>query len=179
MNALLRRRRQCKDRCADVAATSTAKPKFRKRCAASAVVVDFPFVPVIATKVRRRDFLPLAAKQFYVADNFDPACRAFRTVQCGAGCVNGTPGERTRASKFRQSAVARFSILRPARGLLRACSLSSQTDTRAPPATSACAVTNPERQSNTAACLPSKQVTGVIVTSISRSRGQSAQGRKQ
>ncbi len=161
---------------------STAKPKLRKRCATSAVVVDFPFVPVIATKGEPGAIFCRSRQNNSMSPIIStPACLAFSTVQCGAGCVNATPGERTSDAKFRQSASARFSILRPAaRAFSRACSLSSQTATRAPPATRAWAVTKPEPPSpNTAACLPLNEVTGVIVTSISRWRDRSARARKR
>ena len=50
----------------------TSRPADRNRCAVSAVVVDLPLVPVMATKARlRRVAAPLAAEQLDVADHLD------------------------------------------------------------------------------------------------------------
>ena len=67
----------------------------------SAVVVDLPLVPVMATKGEPGAILrALAAEELDVADDFDARGRcAFTTVQCGSGCVSGTPGESTSAAK--------------------------------------------------------------------------------
>jgi len=73
-----------------------------------------------------------------------PACRAFRRSNAVPDALTNTR-RKDESIKIPPVGSRRFSILRPAaRAFSRACSLSSQTDTRAPPATSACAVTNPE-----------------------------------
>ena len=139
----------------------------------SAVVVDLPLVPVMATKgalgtLRRRSrqnssMSPMTSM---------PASAAFRTVQCGSGWVSGTPGERTRAANFFQSALARSATGMPAASASATdWALSSNATTSAPPATSAAAVTRPlPPRPKTATRFPEKLVTGIMVSGSSRSR---------
>src|SRR5271169_635437 len=144
---------------------ATSRPACRKTWAIRAVVVDFPFVPVIATKgaagaraARSR------AKSSMSPTITRPAAFAHSTVQCGLGSVSGTPGARTKSWNFDQSAAARSTGAKPAAAAFaRAASLSSQPATSAPPATSARNVERPEPPSpNRATRLPADVATGVM-----------------
>src|SRR5882757_6728580 len=92
-------------------------------------------------------------------------CCAVFTVQCGSGCVSGTPGASTSASNCVQSALLRsrsgsFSVA----AFSRPFSLSSQTAISAPPAISAFAAEMPdEPRPKTAARLPLKTLIGVMI----------------
>src|SRR5207249_5671448 len=131
----------------------------------SAVVVDLPLVPVIATNGasgawRRRSrqnnsMSPITSQ---------PAWRAISTDQCGAGCVSGAPGVRINAEKFVHDTVRRSAMVNPACAALATLSaLSSPATTSAPPAFSAWQHARPEPpRPNTATVLPAKEVTGII-----------------
>ena len=68
----------------------------------SAVVVDLPLVPVMAT-MREPAAVASRAKISVSPITSIPACRAFSTVQCGSGWVSGTPGLSTSASSVAKS----------------------------------------------------------------------------
>ncbi len=117
----------------------TSWPASRIRCATSAVVVDLPLVPVMATngafgavRLRSRQnssMSPITAT---------PARCAASTVQCGVGCVSGTPGASTSAAKFAQETSRRLAVVKPALAAwARLSALSSLATTSAPPAFSA------------------------------------------
>ena len=78
-------------------------PADAARWAISAVVVDLPLVPVMATNgASGRVAPPLAAEQLDVADHLDAGLvRERRPSQCGAGWVSGTPGASTSAAILR------------------------------------------------------------------------------
>src|SRR5579872_5696587 len=124
-----------------------SRPASRNKCATSAVVVDLPLVPVIATKGARGATRRLSRQKSSMSPMISiAAARAFFAVQCGSGWVSGTPGARTKAEKPRQSA-----------------SPSSQAATSAPPASSARAVARPEPpRPNSATLRPLKPATGII-----------------
>ncbi len=131
----------------------------------SAVVVDLPLVPVMATngecgasfrRSRQNSSMsPITSTWAFFANSTD---------QCGAGCVNGTPGANTSAAIFDQSMVRRSSVAMPAaRAFSRLSALSSKAITSAPPALSASALASPEPPSpNSATFLSAKLVTGII-----------------
>ncbi len=93
-----------------------ASPSSTRRCPSSAVVVDLPFVPVIAasrnsgSRARRS-----ASKSSMSPITGMPAACARSTVQCGLGWVSGTPGDSTSASNAEKSATRRSPVGRPAR----------------------------------------------------------------
>ena len=125
---------------------ATSRPASLSTWAISAVVVDLPLVPVMATNgasgaraARSR------AKSSMSPTTGTPASSARLTVQCGSGWVSGTPGASTNSLKLRQSACARSTSAKPAAAARsRAAALSSQAATSAPPATSARSVDRPE-----------------------------------
>src|SRR5882757_3933023 len=134
------------------------------RCAISAVVVDLPLVPVMATNGasgawRRRSrqnnsMSPITSQ---------PAWRAISTDQCGAGCVSGAPGVRIRAEKFAHDTLRRSAVMKPAWAALATLSAeSSPAITSAPPAFKAWQLASPDPpRPNTATVLPAKDVTGI------------------
>ncbi|MGY4326158.1 hypothetical protein ACVWWG_000572 [Bradyrhizobium sp. LB7.2] len=64
-----------------------------------------------------------------------PTSRAFSTLQCGTGCVSGTPGASTSAAKFAQETFRKSAVMKPACAALATFSaLSSAAITSAPPA---------------------------------------------
>src|SRR5690349_3024636 len=140
-------------------------PALSSRCATSAVVVDLPFVPVIATKIESGAMRRRARQKSSMSPiTSTPAARASPTVQCGAGWVSGTPGASTSAAMRDQSTPRRSAVGMPAcvACAMRA-SLSSQPMTSAPPANSALALARPDAPSpNTATLRPSNEVTGII-----------------
>src|SRR5215472_12391858 len=145
----------------------TSRPAWAQTWATSAVVVDLPLVPVIATTFGRL-WTGLAAmvraKSSMSPSTSTPASFAIATVQCGAGWVSGTPGATTSALRSDQSARPRSSSAKPSpRAASRASALSSQTTTSAWPALRARAAARPERaRPNTATFLPSKPRTGIM-----------------
>ena len=154
---------------------ATSWPKPVKRCAVSAVVVDLPLVPVMATK---RDSGATAARSRQKSSMSPmigtPAALASATVQCGFGWVSGTPGASTKAAKLDQSASCRSTMTIPAEAAVsREACLSSQAATLAPPARRAWAASRPDApRPNKARCLPAKEVRGVMVApSVSRFEG--------
>src|SRR6476660_3210873 len=140
-------------------------PAERRRCEVSAVVVDLPLVPVMATNgavgaTRRRwrqnrSMSPMTST---------PAACASAADQCGAGCVSGTPGASTSAATRDQSTSRRSAVGMPALVALTTDSaLSSQPMTSAPPASSALALASPEPpRPKTATFSPAKTVTGIM-----------------
>ncbi len=151
----------------------TLRPALARMCAVSAVVVDLPLVPVMPIDSRAaRDAADCASgssaswrKNNSVSPiTSTPAAVARSTVQCGFGCVSGTPGDSTRAANWtspRPSRSVRLSPCCPARS--RDASPSSQAATVAPPATSAWAAAMPERaRPNTATVRPANIVTGIM-----------------
>src|ERR1700728_2591228 len=157
-----------------------SRPADAARWARSAVVVDLPLVPVMATKgasgARRRrsrqnnSMSPITSTAAFCAS---------ATVQCGAGCVSGTPGASSSAAIFDQSSVRKSAVGTPAAfalATLRAS--SSKAATSAPPASSAWALASPEPpRPNMATFLPAKVVTG-ITTKLSQLQGRQARERK-
>jgi hypothetical protein len=93
-----------------------------------------------------------------------PAARGSATVQCGVGCVSGTPGASTSAEIFDQSACRRSPLGMPALvALVTASALSSQPMTSAPPASNALALASPDPpRPKMATFFPAKAVTGII-----------------
>jgi hypothetical protein len=84
-------------------------------CAISAVVVDFPLVPVIATKGASGARTARSRLNNSTSPMIStPAAWASAAAQCGAGCVSGTPGVSTKAAIFDQSAVRRSAVGIPA-----------------------------------------------------------------
>src|SRR3954449_9140201 len=145
----------------------------------SAVVVDLPLVPVMATNgasgaLRRRSrqnnsMSPITSQ---------PACRAISTDQCGAGCVSGAPGVKISAEKFDHDTVRRSAVVKPACAALPILSAeSSAATTSAPPAFSAWQLARPEPpRPNTATVLPAKEVTGIMARrSPQLQRGEAGQ----
>ena len=91
-------------------------PACRRMCAISAVVVDLPLVPVMATNGASGALLARSRANSSMSPMIStPAALALCTVQCGSGCVSGTPGASTSAANRLQSAVARSSTAKPAR----------------------------------------------------------------
>jgi len=130
-----------------------SRPADAARCATSAVVVDFPLVPVMATNgapgaTRRRSRQNSSMSPITSTAAF----RASATLQCGLGWVSGTPGASTSAAIFDQSSSRRSAVGMPAAfAFATLCASSSKATTSAPPARSALALTSPEPPSpNTA-----------------------------
>ena len=135
----------------------------------SAVVVDLPLVPVMATNGASGQLLARSRQNSSMSPMIStPAALALATVQCGAGCVSGTPGASTRAANRLQSALASSSTGKPAAAAAsRLAAVSSAATTLAPPAASARAAARPDRaRPNTATVLPANVVTGVIPDSL-------------
>ena len=126
--------------------SATSRPASRRICAISAVVVDLPLVPVMATNgasgARAR---ALAAEEFDVADDLDAGRlgaldRPMRLRDGSAARPARGRARRSRSSRRRRDRPTRS----PRRGArARAFSSSSQAATSAPPATSARAVERP------------------------------------
>src|SRR3954469_14643259 len=108
------------------------------------------------------------------------ALRASPTVQCGAGCVSGTPGASTKAAILLQSMWRRSDTGMPAaRAFSTLASVSSHATTSAPPASSALALARPEAPSpNSATVLPAKLVIGSIAAALSPPPASGASGGK-
>ncbi len=135
----------------------------------SAVVVDLPLVPVMATNGASGQLLARSRQNSSMSPTISmPAALALATVQCGSGWVSGTPGASTRAANRLQSALPRSSTGKPAAAAAsRLSAVSSAATTLAPPATSARAAASPDRaRPNTATVLPANVVTGVIPDSL-------------
>src|ERR1700726_2055606 len=142
-------------------------PAEAARWAISAVVVDFPLVPVMATN-GESGATPRRSRQNNSTSPITStaALLASWTVQCGAGWVSDTPGASTSAVNLDQSASRRSAVGMPAAcALATLCSLSSKATTSAPPASSAFAHASPEPPSpNTATFLSAKVVIGITTT---------------
>ena len=83
----------------------------RSRCAISAVVVDLPLVPVMATNGASGAWRRRSRQNSSMSPiTSTAAARASPTVQCGAGCVSGTPGASTSAAIFDQSTCRRSAV---------------------------------------------------------------------
>ena len=139
-------------------------PAEAARCAVNAVVVDLPLVPVMAMKgaacaSRRRSRQNSSMSPI----TGTPALCASSTVQCGFGCVSGTPGASTSAAILVQSIACKSAIGMPAASaFLRLSAVSSEATTSAPPAMSARALTRPEPpKPNTATFRPARVATGI------------------
>ncbi len=155
----------------------TSLPKARKRCAISAVVVDLPLVPVMATDGALGACARRSRQKISISPMIStPASCAFFTVQCGSGCVSGTPGDKTKEENCDQSACPRSTGANPSPSAFsRADGLSSQAATAAPPAFSASAVARPEPpRPNSATRLPAKVVAAIIQRTFSVDRPTSA-----
>src|SRR5580704_13057423 len=152
-------------------------PAEAARWAISAVVVDLPLVPVIATNgasgaKRRRSrqnnsMSPITSM---------PASRAISTLQCGAGWVSGAPGVRISAAKFCQDTFRRSAVMKPAWAALATLSgLSSAAITSAPPAFNAWQLARPDPpRPNTATVLPENEVTGIMTFASAQLQGGEA-----
>src|SRR5437763_4098759 len=145
--------------------TCVSRPAQRRRWAVSAVVVDFPLVPVTAIKgafaaMRRRSQQNNSTSPI----TSTAAARASSTDQCGAGWVSGTPGASTSAEIVDQSICRKSAVGMPARTAAATLSApSSKPTTSAPPARSAVALASPERASpKTATFFPTNAVSGII-----------------
>ena len=140
-------------------------PAERRMWAISAVVVDLPLVPVMATKGASGQLADRARQNSSTSPmTSTPAALALPTVQCGSGWVSGTPGASTRAANRLQSASLRSSTRKPAAAAAsRLRAVSSAATTVAPPASSARQEASPERpRPNTATVWPANVVTGVM-----------------
>src|SRR5215213_4802593 len=136
------------------------------RCAISAVVVDLPLVPVMATNGASGAWRRRSRQNSSMSPiTSQPAWRAISTDQCGAGCVSGAPGVKISAEKFDQDTVRRSAVVKPACAALATLSAeSSAAITSAPPAFSAWQLARPEPpRPNTATVLPAKEVTGIMM----------------
>ena len=116
------RRLERQDRRADIAADLRRRGR---RCAAdvpiSAVVVDLPLVPVMATNGASGAWLRRSRQNSSMSPmTSTPAARASPTVQCGAGWVSGTPGASTSAAMRDQSISRRSAVANAGRGRLGA-----------------------------------------------------------
>ena len=102
----------------------------------SAVVVDLPLVPVMATNGASGALLRRSRQNSSMSPiTSTAALRASPTDQCGAGWVSGTPGASTSAAIRDQSMWRRSAVGMPALVALATVSaLSSQPITSAPPA---------------------------------------------
>ena len=131
-----------------------------------AVVVDFPLVPVIAISGHARPDLARSRQNNSISPITSTlALRARFTVQCGSGCVSGTPGASTSAAMTDQSISRRFCVFRPAARASEIffCS-SSKATTSAPPSFMARAASRPELpRPKTATLFPANVVTGIKV----------------
>src|SRR5690606_24224541 len=94
-----------------------------------------------------------------------PAALANSTVQCGLGCVRGTPGDSTKEAKLDQSSPRRSAVAIPSACAFATLSgLSSHAITAAPPSARARAVASPDPPSpNSATFLSFKAVAGIMV----------------
>ena len=143
----------------------------------SAVVVDFPLVPVTATNGASGALARRSRQNSSMSPiTSTAAARASPTDQCGAGWVSGTPGASTSAAMRDQSTCRRSAVGMPAAVAFATVSaLSSQPTTSAPPANSALALASPEPpRPNTATLLPAKVVTGIMATRRRCARARSA-----
>src|SRR5438067_969788 len=148
-----------------------SNPQAFSTCAISAVVVDLPLVPVIAT-TGARPFVA-AAGRIVRANNSTspitsaPPLRARRTTACGCGCVRAMPGLRINAATVSHGHETQFVTLAPFdAAATRLASLSSHAKTSAPPALNASMADRPERaRPNTPTVLPRKQVTSITIRS--------------
>jgi hypothetical protein len=115
------RRRRATGSAVPILPPSCASRPLAQRWAISAVVVDLPLVPVMATKRRvGRAGGALAAEQLDVADHLDAGAfaQALSTVQCGAGMGQRHAGRSTSAANPRQSAARKIAAECPPRGAL-------------------------------------------------------------
>ena len=148
-----------------------SRPAARRMWAVSAVVVDLPLVPVMATNGASGEVLARSRQKSSTSPMIStPAARALVTVQCGAGWVNGTPGASTRAANRLQSASAKSSTAKPAAvAASRPAALSSAATTVAPPAASARAAAKPDLpRPKTATALPANVVTAIMAAILAR-----------
>src|SRR4051812_3949066 len=147
--------------------TCTSWPASRIRWPTSAVVVDLPLVPVMATNGASGTWRRRSRQNSSMSPitSTEAACAA-STVQCGAGWVSGTPGVSTSAAKFCHDTLRKSAVMKPAFAASASFSLeSSLAMTSAPPAFRAWQLASPEPPSpNTATVLPAKQVTGIKVS---------------
>ncbi len=165
-------------------------PAVVRMCATSAVVVDLPLVPLIPIHGACGYLAARSRAKISTSPIISMlAALARSTVQCGSGCVSGTPGASTREENCDQSALDKSTMGTPAAAApLRASSLSSQAATFAPPANSDATAAAPDAPSpNTAMVLPANVVARIIgenltqnaafgwqLTAVSAWRGRSA-----
>ena len=84
---------------------ATSRPASLSTWAISAVVVDLPLVPVMATNGASGALAPRSRAKSSMSPTIGtPASSARLTVQCGVGWVRGTPGASTKSLNPRQSA---------------------------------------------------------------------------
>ena len=92
----------------------TSRPASRRMWATSAVVVDLPLVPVMATNGASGASFARSRQNSSMSPMIStPAAFASLADQCGSGWVSGTPGERISAAKRDQSAVRRSAVSIP------------------------------------------------------------------
>ena len=127
--------------------TEVGKPAAERMCPISAVVVDLPLVPVTATKRARPSTSRHRSSMSQMIST--PAAFAMPTIGCGAGCVSGTPGERTRLSSSVHGHSSGSTGVPPSacRLLARLLLVVPDEDLAAPPATAARTVASPLRAS--------------------------------
>ncbi len=83
------------------------------------MVVDLPLVPVMATNGERGARLRRSRQNSSMSPiTSTPACCASVTLQCGSGCVSGTPGASSSAETFDQSSERRSAVVMPAAAAL-------------------------------------------------------------
>ena len=151
--------------------SAVSRPALFRTCAISAAVVDLPLVPVIATTRAPEPSRSRSRKNNSVSPMIStPAACASATVQCGAGCVNGTPGDRTRAETPLQSTSRRSATSRPSDAAVSlAASASSHVSTRALPARKARAAAIPLRpRPNRATVFPANTWTGIMTAILAQ-----------
>src|SRR5580658_8266160 len=140
-------------------------PADATRCATSAVVVDLPLVPVMATNGASGAWRRRSRQNSSISPiTSTPACRAASTLQCGKGWVSGAPGVSTSAAKFAHETLRKSAVTKPAFAASASCAApSSPAITSAPPARKAWQLASPDPPSpNTATVLPAKEVTGIM-----------------
>src|ERR1700733_11863977 len=148
----------------------TSCPATRIKCAISAVVVDLPLVPVMATNGASGAWRRRSRQNSSISPmTSTPACRAASTVQCGAGWVSGAPGVSTSAAKPAHDTFLKSAVVKPACAASASLSApSSLAITSAPPAFSAWQLASPDPpRPNTATVLPAKEVTGIMILNLS------------
>ncbi len=112
----------------------TSQPAEPKRCAVSAVVVDLPFVPVMATSGASGAIAARSRQKSSMSPMIStPAAVASFADQCGSGWVSGTPGVSTRDAISDQSMPRSSATSCPAARALSRAARHRPTRTRVLP----------------------------------------------